>query len=181
MFIWIPGEVIAFLTFPGVIIHEIAHRFFCDLFNVSVVEINYFRPLDKTAGHVRHVATDNFWVSFLIGIAPFLINTIICMILTFPMGVKFYWGTAFLESPSASVAILGLILFWVGFSIGFNAIPSKQDMSGLWDKAHSRTAKCLLILATIFFWPFNIPGAGPLLSAGYAFLLSMVLPALLLG
>lgn len=180
MFIWIPGEFIAFLTFPGVVIHEIAHRLACDFFNVPVYEVNYFRPLDKTAGHVLHEDSDSFWVSFLIGIAPFILNSILCMILTFPMGIRFYLGTSFLGSPSHFREILGIILCWAGLSIGFNAIPSNQDISVVWDKNASHKAKALLILAQFFFFPFNLTVIGPILSALYAYSLSLILPAILL-
>lgn len=33
---FVPGPVIAAVTFPGVIVHEAAHRFFCDLGGVPV-------------------------------------------------------------------------------------------------------------------------------------------------
>lgn len=181
MFIWIPGELIAFLTCPGVVIHEIAHKFACDYFNVPVYEVNYFRPLDKKAGHVCHGGNDSFWVLFLIGIAPFILNSILCVVLTFPVGVRFYLGTFFLGSPSVLREVLGLILYWAGLSIGFNAIPSSQDMSGLWNKTDSYGAKAVLILSKVFFFPFNLPGIDLILSGLYAFLLSMILPAILLG
>lgn len=179
MFVWIPGELISLITFPGVIIHEIAHRFFCDIFKVPVYEINYFRPGDKTAGHVRHANIDSFWISFLIGIAPFFINSVLCMILTFPRGIVFYLGTSDLPSSSASLGFLGFVLYWAGGSIGFNAIPSTKDLEGLWNKTESYESKALLILVNILFWPFNINMIGPMFSVVYAYLLSMLLPAIL--
>ena len=41
----IPGPIIALLTFPGVIVHEFAHKLFCDIFNVPVYYVNYFKRL----------------------------------------------------------------------------------------------------------------------------------------
>jgi len=34
----IPGFIITWLTFPGVIIHEFAHKFFCSLTGTKVLE-----------------------------------------------------------------------------------------------------------------------------------------------
>jgi hypothetical protein len=36
---FIPGFVIAALTFPGVIIHEAGHLFFCRLFKLQVFDL----------------------------------------------------------------------------------------------------------------------------------------------
>lgn len=40
---FIPGQLIAALTFPGVIVHEMAHQLFCRLFRVAVLDVCYFR------------------------------------------------------------------------------------------------------------------------------------------
>ncbi len=39
---FIPGPVIAALTFPGVIIHEAGHLFFCRLFKLQVFDVCFF-------------------------------------------------------------------------------------------------------------------------------------------
>ncbi len=181
MFFWIPGQTIACITFPGVIIHEIAHRFFCDIFNVPVYEINYFKPFSKTAGHVRHHPTNSLRAAFFIGMAPLFINSILCMVLTLPMGIPIFLGTNFLMPTSLAHLMFGLVLYWVGMSIGFNAIPSKQDLAGLWYMTDSRIIKMFLMFVYILLWPFNINGIGPLCCLIYAYLLSMLLPFILLG
>jgi len=48
---FIPGPVIAALTFPGVIVHEMAHQLFCRLFRVAVLDVCYFR-FGNPAGYV---------------------------------------------------------------------------------------------------------------------------------
>lgn len=177
MILWIPGELIALITFPGVIIHEMAHQLACDIFYVPIYEVNYFRPLDATAGHVRHADTRNFYTSFLIGVAPFVVNSIVCVIFTLAQGIVFLYDTSFSESLSLDT-ILRMILYWAGLSIGFNAIPSKQDLS-LWNKANSYAGKLCVILIRVFFWPFNTNFIGPIMSLLYAVTLSMVLPLIL--
>ena len=50
----IPGWLISLVTFPGVVVHEAAHRFFCDVTDTPVYEVSYFRPRGKPAGYVIH-------------------------------------------------------------------------------------------------------------------------------
>jgi hypothetical protein len=50
---FIPGPVIAAITFPGVILHETAHLFFCKLFKLQVYNVCYFR-FGNPAGFVLH-------------------------------------------------------------------------------------------------------------------------------
>lgn len=43
------------LTFPGVVVHELGHAFFCILFGHKIVAISLFRPdTDGVHGYVRH-------------------------------------------------------------------------------------------------------------------------------
>ena len=39
----IPGFVISIITFPGVIVHELAHQLFCRWCKVPVYEVKYFQ------------------------------------------------------------------------------------------------------------------------------------------
>lgn len=120
MFYTIPGELISIVTFPGVIMHEFAHRLFCDITRVPVYAVCYFR-VDKTAGYVIHAPTKSIIKSFLITCGPFIINTILCaMLLAFPM-VSYQFG-------KPGHYILTNVLGWLGFSVGSHAIPSKMDV-----------------------------------------------------
>lgn len=58
----IPGIIISLVTFPGVIIHELAHKVFCYLFGVRVYEVVYFQVKDLSApvGYVLHDPPQNF-------------------------------------------------------------------------------------------------------------------------
>lgn len=51
---FIPGELISALTFPGVILHEWAHKLFCKRLGVKVLEVKYFQIGKKVAGYVVH-------------------------------------------------------------------------------------------------------------------------------
>jgi MFS-type transporter involved in bile tolerance (Atg22 family) len=39
---FIPGPLIALATFPGVIVHELAHQLFCRWFRIPVLTVCYF-------------------------------------------------------------------------------------------------------------------------------------------
>ena len=121
MFRWL----IALVTFPGIILHEWAHKFFCDRTRVPVYKTCYFR-LGNPTGYVIHGPADNYGKAFLIATAPFLVNTIIAVILFFiavilPLGLTAY------------------ILYWLGISIAMHSFPSSQDADNLWQ--HSKGAR----------------------------------------
>jgi len=76
---FIPGPVIALLTFPGVIVHETGHFFFCRLFRLAVFDVCFFR-FGNPAGYVIHERTDNFKALFFVSMGPFFVNTLLCMV-----------------------------------------------------------------------------------------------------
>ena len=176
----IPGELISILTFPGVILHEVAHKFFCDITNVDVYEIYYFKPFASTAGHVIHAPTKNIYKMFLIAIAPLIINSVVCMLLTFPHGATHFLGTDNIEYDLDLLFWIYLIIGWMGYSIGFHAIPSNQDMSNLVEMAESRIAKSILYILTKIIYIFNINYLGFFFTGLYTLALAQLLPYLFL-
>jgi hypothetical protein len=149
---FIPGQLIALATFPGVIVHEFAHMFFCKIRGVAVLDACYFRFGDP-AGYVIHEKTTNFYSSFLIATGPFLVNTVLCFLICFPAYVPIsYFG---LEQP------LSYFLMWLGVSIGMHAIPSTQDASNMWEdaKVHVKSLNLLAIVTfplVIVIYIFNV-------------------------
>jgi hypothetical protein len=149
---FIPGQLIALATFPGVIVHEFAHMFFCKIRGVAVLDACYFRFGDP-AGYVIHEKTTNFYSSFLIATGPFLVNTVLCFLICFPAYVPIsYFG---LEQP------LSYFLMWLGVSIGMHAIPSTQDANNMWEdaKVHVRSLNVLAIVTfplVIVIYIFNV-------------------------
>jgi hypothetical protein len=116
----IPGFVVAILTFPGVIAHEVAHRFFCDLAGVPVFRVCYFQ-VDQTSGFVVHAPTPNLRASFLIAIGPLIVNSVLCAMIAFtPL-------TALNLDP-ADTSVVFPVLLWLAISIGMHAFPSGQDV-----------------------------------------------------
>ena len=76
---FIPGPVIAALTFPGVIIHEAGHLFFCRLFKLQVFDVCFFR-FGNPAGYVVHQEIHDFRAQFFVSMGPFFANTLLCAI-----------------------------------------------------------------------------------------------------
>jgi hypothetical protein len=126
---FIPGPVIAALTFPGVIVHETGHFFFCRLFRLAVFDVCFFR-LGNPAGYVIHERTQNFTALFFVSMGPFFVNTMLCMI---------FCTAAFLPVWELKTQDpLAYFFYWLGLSIGMHAFPSKDDLSNIWELAPQR-------------------------------------------
>ena len=121
MFI-IPGALISVLTFPGVIVHEAAHMLACKLRNVAVLDVCFFR-FGNPAGYVIHEEVNNFNSAFLISVGPFLLNSVLCILICFPSYLPIHFFG--LTHP------LSYILVWLGVSIGMHSFPSNQDAKNL--------------------------------------------------
>jgi len=127
MFI-IPGWLIALATFPGIIIHEAAHLFFCKRFKVAVFDVCFFR-IENPAGYVIHEPVNDFYASFFISLGPFILNSLLCC---------FFCAVSFIPVMELDIPdVPSYILFWLGISIGMHSIPSNQDVAHLWEEARS--------------------------------------------
>ncbi len=136
---FIPGPVIALLTFPGVIVHETGHFFFCRLFRLGVFDVCFFR-FGNPAGYVIHERTDNFKALFFVSMGPFFVNTLLCMV---------FCTAAFLPVWELKMQDpLAYFFYWLGLSIGMHAFPSKDDLSNIWALAPEK-AKHGNVLAVI--------------------------------
>ena len=137
----IPGILISILTFPGVIVHEFAHLFFCKLRKVAVFEVCYFR-FGNPVGYVIHENTTNFYTTFLISMGPFFVNTVLCLLICIPAYIPISFFS--IDHP------LSYFLMWLGVSIGMHAVPSNQDAKNLYEQAKEKV-KETNILALISF------------------------------
>lgn len=159
---FIPGPLIALATFPGVIVHELAHQLFCRWFRIPVLNVCYFR-VGNPAGFVIHEPATKSYQSVLISVGPFLVNTIIGALVSFPAAIpviRFGAGD-----------FLDYFLIWLGVSIAMHAIPSTGDAKSMWQsvKDVSPITRLLVMpivgviyLATIgrFFWLDLFYGIG---------------------
>ena len=130
----IPGFLISVVTFPGVIVHEFAHKLFCDLTGTKVYEVCYFR-LGRPAGYVRHGEPSNVWEHILIGIGPFFVNTAA----GFAIGVV-ATRPAFGKGGNE---IVGMALTWLAVSVAMHSFPSLGDAGGIWRAVWRRRSPIL--------------------------------------
>jgi hypothetical protein len=147
---FIPGPVIALLTFPGIIIHEAAHQLFCKIGKLAIFDVCYFR-FGNPAGYVIHEATDDFTKSFLVSMGPFFVNSVLCVT---------FCSAAFVPIWQLEVTDpVAYFFYWLGLSIGMHAFPSTQDLKCMW-KLMPAEARKFNPLAIISY-----PIAGFLLAA----------------
>ncbi|MGF7059424.1 metalloprotease family protein [Brassicibacter mesophilus] len=137
----IPGFLISIVTFPGVIVHEIAHQLFCKISRVAVFDVCYFR-FGNPSGYVIHEEPKTTKQQILIGIGPFLVNTVIGALISLPAAIpviKFESGNA-----------LEYVLIWLGVSITMHSFPSVGDAKSIWKSVRKKETP---ILAKIFGTP----------------------------
>jgi hypothetical protein len=120
---FIPGYLVAALTFPGIMVHEWAHKFFCDRFGVRVFEVKYFQFDYVLAGYVNHEPPKTFWQSFGISFGPVVINTAAAILV------------AILSTQALPKSWFEYGLIWLSISIGMHAFPSTTDADNVLDMA----------------------------------------------
>jgi hypothetical protein len=175
---FIPGWLIALVTFPGVVVHEIAHRFFCDVTDTPVYEVDYYSPGSNPAGYVVHGPPRSLRAGLLISCGPLLVNTVLCAVLTFTVAYQTLILNSSLNDPVLWV------LAWLGYSIGMHAIPSRQDAASFTAqvkeaRGHGLTLQLARLMSGV------ITAANALraiwIDAIYAVGVSLALPALLVA
>lgn len=133
----IPGQIISLVTFPGVIVHEAAHQLFCRICRVSVLDTCYFR-YGNPCGYVVHEKPDKEYKSIIIGIGPFIVNTVLGALISMPAAIPVItFGTGSFED---------YFLIWLGVSIAMHAFPSTGDAANMWQAVKSSDTSLILKL-----------------------------------
>ncbi len=118
----IPGWIIAALTFPGIIIHEWAHKKYCDWTDINVRKVVYFQ-FANPAGYVIHDEPQKYSQIFWISTGPLIINSLLAIIIS-------YFAT-----QTQPESFLFYLLVWIAISSGMHAFPSDQDARHIFDKS----------------------------------------------
>ena len=147
-----PGFIVNWLTFPGVIIHEFAHKKMCDWRGILVSDVQYFSL--SGSGYVDHARPYAFGDAWAISGAPFFVNTLLAVALYAIAGVVYLSAR---QNPDATwVSEIGSpLLFiivglgWLGFSIGVHAIPSYADVGNIWRAVKVRWNESVLAFLSI--------------------------------
>jgi Putative zincin peptidase len=93
------------------------------------------------AGFVIHEPAPKSYHSVLISVGPFLVNTVIGAIVSFPAAlpvIKFGSGD-----------LLDVFLIWLGVSIAMHAIPSTGDAKSMWQSVKGVSAVTRLLVMPI--------------------------------
>lgn len=122
---FIPGQLISLITFPGVVVHEWAHKKFCEWFGVKVHEVKYFRFWQKTAGYVTHEEPSTFKQTFWISVGPLIVNSLGCIILSA------------IASQTLPESFLNYLILWLALSIGAHSFPSDHDAKNILERSKS--------------------------------------------
>lgn len=109
---------------PGVMVHELAHAFFCLFFGVKIFKINLFQ-FKRVAGYVTHEEPRSFLGSFFISFGPLLINS----------GLSIYLFTKIVPPYNLSNPY-DLLWLYLGIAVGLHAIPSTGDAESLLQNAN---------------------------------------------
>ena len=131
----IPGFLIAWITFPGVIVHEFGHRLFCNLTDTPVRQVCYFR-FGNPAGYVIHEQPDSAWKHILIGIGPLIVNSTFGFVIGFG-AILNPWKAEGLGIITTS------ILIWLAVSIAMHSFPSRVDADGIWSAVYDNEAPAI--------------------------------------
>ena len=130
----IPGFLITWLTFPGVIVHEFAHKLFCHLTGTKVIQVCYFR-FGKPAGFVIHEHPSTVWKHILVGVGPFFVNTVI--------GLLIGLSALFLKHLMGKESVAFIVLIWLAVSIAMHSFPSTGDARNIWAVVWKKDAPVL--------------------------------------
>lgn len=171
---FIPGFLISILTFPGVIVHEAAHQLFCRLCKVAIFDVCYFR-VGNPSGYVVHEIPNNAYKNILIGIGPFLVNTIVGAIIALPAAVPVI--------KFGSANLLDYFLIWLGVSVAMHSFPSTGDAKSIWKSVWgTETSIFAKIVATPIVGLIFIGAAGSVvwLDLIYGAGVAMAIPNLLI-
>jgi hypothetical protein len=109
----IPGQLIAVVTFPGVIVHEAAHLLFCRWLKLAVLDVCFFQ-VGNPAGYVIHEPGKDFKSAFLVSMGPFFVNTVLCVL---------FCSAAFMPVWKLQV-VDPLVYFSIGWASRSACIPS---------------------------------------------------------
>lgn len=177
---FILGQLICIITFPGVIVHEMAHQIFCRLSKVAVFEVKYFQ-VENPAGYVRHEIPKKISQSVLISIGPFFVNTIIGAIIACPAAIPVL---KFNSQLIGTTLLVNYFLIWLGVSIAMHSFPSTGDAQNIWNEIRKKETPLIMkILITPIVGLIYIGAFGSVfwLDLIYGVAVAMLIPNILIS
>jgi len=135
-----------FLTAPGVVVHELAHAFFCVISGVKIYRVRLYQ-FGPVAGFVEHEEPRGFWSGLFITLGPLIINSLLAAFL-FSLFRPPFWSWH------------SWVFLLLGLAVGLHAIPSGGDARSLFQLANRRVwrnplmllAYPLVLVLGILYW-----------------------------
>ncbi len=142
-------QIVAFLFFPGTVLHELAHAIMAGVLGVRVGTMEFVPVIEGDRvklGSVQIAQTD-FFRRFLIGAAPFFIGTSILL------SILFYASQNDLFNNIWIVILIGYVVF----EIGNTMFSSKKDMEG----AIELLITLVVVIIIFYFLGVRLPAFDP--------------------
>lgn len=142
-------HVLAWLFFPGTVLHELSHAIMAGLLGVRVGTMEFVPVIDGDRvklGSVQVAQTD-FFRRFLIGAAPFFFGTLIMLAFLFYASQNNLYENVWL------VILIGYVVF----EIGNTMFSSKKDMEG----AVELLATITILILIFYFLGVRLPSFNP--------------------
>ncbi len=135
------SQALTILTFPGVIVHELAHVLACLSTGTRVIKVRLFR-LGNPAGYVMHEKPFGAWKTILIGTGPFFVNTV--------AGFLIALSASLLRDGGTSTAVaMHVVLIWLAISLAVHSFPSTGDARSIWGTVRDRTCPVPVKIAAV--------------------------------
>lgn len=173
-------QILIFITMPARVLYDFIKALFCMLLKVDIVGIYYFQ-VKEPLGEVeyRKSVTDRqlFWLV----IGPFLI----CSFLSFIIGICGVVPFLFMSEYPFALNIQNIfryIQIYLGFSIGVNAFPSREESRELLGVFKREGNIFKRILGTVLYLPVHgiVAWSHLWTTAAYALFCILVLPYILI-
>lgn len=122
------------LLMPGIVLHELAHYYFCRLAGAVVHEVRYF-SFGHPAGYVIHTAPRRLRAHFAIALGPLVVNSVVAVLL-FVAALATAREMAPLDPIDWLPGLARLVpAAWLGTVVAIQALPSNGDAISLWQVA----------------------------------------------
>lgn len=161
-----PGKIVSLLTFPGIILHEFSHMLMCKIKKIPIYNVCYFKYDDEIQGYVVHKKAEKAMDNILISVGPFIINSIIGMLIGIPASILFV--------TNKQIDFSTIFLLWLSISITMHSLPSPSDAQKVWEIVNDEEISTLNF---ILLYPFALfmKIAGALAWTWFDFLYSFIL------
>jgi hypothetical protein len=126
------GLIVSVVTFPGIIVHELAHLFFCRVAALKVHDYSLLR-YGNPMGYVIHEPPTRLRDSVTITVAPFIVNTVGAVLLATMFTLLSFPVTRLTGSLDAG-NWTDYVGRWLAISLGTHAFPSLIDAKALWSE-----------------------------------------------